>query len=70
MVFNLVFANNTILSRFFFFLLIINLYFLIPAFITQIIIAAAQLVIPTGIPAKEEKTEIETYPVTVEAKIK
>ena len=51
-------------------MLIINLYFLIPAFITQIIIAAAQLVIPTGIPAKEEKTEIETYPVTVEAKIK
>ena len=70
MVFNLVFANNTILSRFFFFLLIINLYFLIPAFITQIIILAAQLVIPTGIPAKEAKTEIETYPVTVEAKIK
>ena len=51
-------------------MLIINLYFLIPAFITQIIIVAVQLVIPTGRPAKEAKTEIETYPVTVEAKIK
>ena len=36
MVFNLVFANNTILSCLFFFFLIINLYDLIPTFNAQI----------------------------------
>ena len=68
MVFNLVFANNTISSWFFFFFLIIDLYFLIPAFITQIIIVVVQIAIPIGIPAKEAKAEIETYPLTAEAK--
>ena len=32
-------------------------------------IVAAELAIPTGIPTKDAKAEIETHPVTVEAKI-
>ena len=32
-------------------------------------IAAAELTIPTGIPFKEAKAEMETHPVTVETKI-
>ena len=41
MLLNLDFANNTILPCFFFFFLIIDLYFLIPAVITQFFIAVA-----------------------------
>ena len=41
MLFNLDFAKNTILSRFFFFFLIIDLYFLIPTAISQIFNAFA-----------------------------
>ena len=48
-------ANNTILSCFFFFSIIIDLYFLIPAAIVQIFNPIAQLVIPIGIPTKEAK---------------
>ena len=66
MLFNLDFANNTILLGFFFFFLIIDLYFLIAAVITQIFNPIAELVIPIGIPTKEAKTEMETLPVTVE----
>ena len=51
--FNLDFANNTILSCFVFFFFIINLYFLNPAVIAQIVILTAELVIPTGIAANE-----------------
>ena len=54
----------------FFFFLIIDLYFLIPAVIAQIFNAVAELVIPIGIPTKEAKAEMETHPVIVEAKIK
>ena len=44
MLFNLDFANNTTLSCFFFiFLLIIDLYFLIPAVIAQILIQMQKL---------------------------
>ena len=57
MLFNLDFANNTILSCFFFFFLIIDLYFLIPAVIAQIFNPIAELVIPIVIPAKEAKTD-------------
>ena len=67
-VFNLVFANSTIFSRFFFSFLIIELCFLIPAVIKQIFIAAAELSIPTGMPTKGEKAQIETHPVSVETK--
>ena len=56
MLFNVDFAKNTILSGLFFFLLIIDLYFLIPAVIAQIF--------------KEAKSEIEIYPVIAEAKIR
>ena len=71
MLFNFDFANNTILSCFFFFFLIINLYYLIPAPIAQIFNPIAELVIPIGIPKKKEvKAEMETHPVIVEPKIR
>ena len=63
MLFNLEFANNTILSRFFFIFLIIDLYFLVPAVI-------AEIVISIGIPSKEAKAEIEIHRVIAEAKIR
>ena len=61
--------NNTILSCFFFFFLKIKLHVLILVVITQMFIAVAEMAVPTGITTKEAKTEIETYPVTMEAKI-
>ena len=64
MYFQFDFANNTILSCFFF--LIIDLCFLIPAAIAQIF--NPELLIPIGIPSKEGNTDIEKHPVTVEAK--
>ena len=66
MLFNLDFANNTILSCFFFFFLIIDLNLLIPEVIAQI----AEVVIHIGIPSKEAKAEIEIHPVTTKAKIR
>ena len=54
----------------FFFFLIIDLYYLIPAVIAQIFNPIAELVIPIGMPIKEAKAEMETHPVTVEAKIR
>ena len=59
MLFNLVFANNTILKCFLFFFLIIDLYFWINAVIAQIFIPTAELVMSVGIPTKEAKAEIE-----------
>ena len=64
MLFNLVFANDTILLFllcFILFFLITDLCFLIPAVI-------AQKFNPTAIP-KEAKPENETHPVTAEAKV-
>ena len=58
MVLNLVFANNTILSGFFVLFLIIDLYFLIPAVISQIFYSTAELTTPIGIPTNEAKAEI------------
>ena len=69
MIFNLVFANNTILLCFFFFFLIIDLHFLIFAVIAQSFNPTAELLMPIEISAKESKSEIETHPVTAEAKI-
>ena len=63
MLFNLEFAYNTISSRFFFIFLIIDLYFLVPAVI-------AEIVISIGIPSKEAKAEIEIHRVIAEAKIR
>ena len=66
---NLDFANNTILFCFFFFFLIIELYFLIPAVITQIFNPTTKLVTPRGIATKEAKTDMKTQSGTVETKI-
>ena len=79
MSFNLDFANNTILSCFFFFFLIIGL---IPAVIVQInqlynltvqfivqFNPIIELVIPIGIPTKKTKAEMETHPLIVEITI-
>ena len=49
--------------------LIIDLYFLIHGVIAQIFNSTAELVTPIGIPIKEAKTEMETHPVILEAKI-
>ena len=68
MLFSLDFAKNTILSCFFFFFLIIDLYFLIPAVIAYIYNPIAELVIPIRILSKEAKAEIELHPVSAEAK--
>ena len=70
MLFNLDFASNNILSCFFFFFLIIDLYFLIPTAIAQTFNPIAELVIPIVIPSKGAKTEIEIHPVIAEAKIR
>ena len=70
MLFNLDFANNTILLCFFFLFLITDLYFLIPGTIAQIFNPIAELVIPIGIPTEEAKAEMETHPVITEAKIR
>ena len=67
--FNLIFAINTILSCFFFFFLIIDLYFLIPAVITQFFNSPAILVISKGMPTKEANAKIETLPVKAEVKV-
>ena len=69
MLFNLDFANGIILLCLFLFFLFIDLYFLIPAVITQIFNPIAELVIPLGIPTKKTKAEMETHPVIVEVKI-
>ena len=63
--FNLFVANNTILSCFSFFFLIVDLHFLILAAIKQIFNLTAELIIPVGVLTKEAKVEIETHPVAV-----
>ena len=51
------------------FSLIIDLYFLIPAVMTQIFNPIVELAIPIGIPTKGAKAEMETHPVIVEIAI-
>ena len=71
MLFNLDFANYTLLSCFMLlFFLIIDLYVLIPAAIAQIFNRIAELINLIGIPSKEVKAEIEIHPVIVKAKIR
>ena len=53
-----------------FFFSIIDLYFLIRAVVALISNLIAELVIPTEVPSKEAKAEIEIHPVTVEAKLR
>ena len=55
MVFTLVFAYNTLLSCFFFFFLIIDLYFLFTAIIEKILNHTAKLALPVEIPTEEAK---------------
>ena len=69
MLFDLDFANNTILLCFFFFFLIIELCSLIPAEFAQIFNPIVELVITIGIPNKKAKEKIEIHPVIAEAKI-
>ena len=69
MLINIDFASNTILSWFLLFFLIIDLYFLIPGVTTQIFNPTLELAIPIGIPPKEAKAEMETYPVMIEIAI-
>ena len=66
----LLFANNTIFSCFFFLFLIIDLYFIIPAAIAQILNPISELVVPIGMPIKDVKAEVEIHPVIAEAKIR
>ena len=47
----------------------IDLYFLISAEAVQVFFPSAKHVVPIGIPTKEAKSQIETLPATVEAKI-
>ena len=64
--FDLDFANNIILSCFFFFCLIINFYFLTRAVIAQIFNSIPEFVIPVGTSIKEAKSEMVTHPVILE----
>ena len=54
----------------FYFFLIIDLYFLIPAVTAQIFNPIVELVVPTRIPSKEGKAEIEIHPINAETKIR
>ena len=54
---------------FLFLLLIIDLNFLIPAVITQLFIVAAELAMHARISNKKPKSETETHPVILDAKI-
>ena len=53
-------------SCFFFFFLIIDLHYFIPAVIAQIFNAVAELVVSIEIPTKEANVVMETHPVLVE----
>ena len=70
MLLNLDFVNNTILSCFFLFFLIIYLWFLILAVNAQIFNSIEDLVIPIEIPSKEAKEEFEIHQVISEAEIR
>ena len=49
----------------FFFFLIIELYFLIPAVITQLFNPIAEFIIRIGIPTEEANAKMEMHPLTV-----
>ena len=69
LLFNLDFANNTILSCFAFFFLIIDLYFLIPAVIAKCFNHTANFAMSIRILFKEAKAEIGTDLATTKAKL-
>ena len=68
LLFSLDFANNTILSCFFNFFLIIDFYFLFAA-VTNFFNSIVELAIRIVIPNKEAKSETETHPVSLELTI-
>ena len=68
-IFNLDFANDNNLLGFFFFFLVTDLYFLVPAFVTQIFSPVEELLLSIRAPTKEAKAEMETHPVTIETNI-
>ena len=70
MVFNLVLGNSTILSRFFLFFLIIDLYFLIPVVNPQFFNPTAALAIAIRIPTNKAKEKTETHPLIAQTKIR
>ena len=70
MLFNLDFASKTISSYLFFFFLIIDLYFLIPAAIAQIFNSIAEFLISMEITITDVKAETEIHSVIIEAKIR
>ena len=51
-------------------MLLFNLYFLIAAAVTQVFNPIAELLILTGVPSKEAKTETEIHPLITEAEIR
>ena len=69
MLFNLVLANNTFLSCFFFYFLVIDLYFISHVVCAHIFNPIAELIILIGLRSSEAKAETKIYPVTTEAKI-
>ena len=52
-----------------FFFFIIDIYFLTPTIIAQMLIPTEELVIPTLVPTNKENAKIETQPVIVEDRI-
>ena len=60
--------SNTVLPYFFFSFLIIDWYFLIHAVTAQIFVPTVELKTPKRTQSNEGNTEIETQPVTLEAK--
>ena len=63
------FPKSTILSCFFLFFFIIDLYFLVPAMNAQILIPIAELVVPTGTQTNEANADTEAQGVIFEARI-
>ena len=64
MVFNLVFANNTISLCPFLYFFMINLHFLVSAVNAQIFNPTEELVMPAGTPTNKANSEMETQLVT------
>ena len=67
---DLAFGNNTILSRIFFFFLIIDLYLLIPETIAHVFNLIVEVIIPLEISTKDVKAETEIDTVTAKTKVR
>ena len=69
MLFSLFFPSITVSLYFMLFSLVIALYLLIEAINAQFFNSTAELETKRALTTKEAKAEIETHPVTIEAKI-